>query len=95
MIGIPSKTTLRLGAMPTGTLPTKPTTSAWWVQAKPTLRIVPAGTRPFEDLKHLMHGHPATIIQNLNPDFNAIRIQTIMESIQRMVLEGSPLMALA
>jgi hypothetical protein len=35
------------------------------------------------------------MIQNLNPDFNAIRLQTIMESIQRMAPEGSPLIALA
>jgi hypothetical protein len=34
-------------------------------------------------------------IHNLNPDFNAIRLQTIMESIQRMATEGSPLVALA
>jgi hypothetical protein len=30
------------------------------------------------------------MIQNLNPDFNAIRLQTIMQSIQRMSPEGSP-----
>jgi hypothetical protein len=35
------------------------------------------------------------MIQNLNPDFNAMRLQTIMESIQRMEPEGSPLVALA
>jgi hypothetical protein len=35
------------------------------------------------------------MIRNLNPDFNAIRLQTIMESIQRMTPEGSPLIALA
>jgi hypothetical protein len=35
------------------------------------------------------------MIQNLNLDFNTIRLQTIMESIQRMTLEGSPLVALA
>jgi hypothetical protein len=35
------------------------------------------------------------MIQNLNPDFNAIRLQTIMESIQQMAPEGSPLIALA
>jgi hypothetical protein len=35
------------------------------------------------------------MIQNLNPDFNAIRLQTIMEYIQRMATEGSPLSALA
>jgi hypothetical protein len=35
------------------------------------------------------------MIRNLNPDFNAIRFQTIMESIQRMIPEGSPLVALA
>jgi hypothetical protein len=35
------------------------------------------------------------MIQNLNLDFNAIQLQTIMESIQRITLEGSPLIALA
>jgi hypothetical protein len=35
------------------------------------------------------------IIQNLNPDFNGIRFQTIMESIQWITPEGSPLVALA
>jgi hypothetical protein len=35
------------------------------------------------------------MIQNLNLDFNAIRLQNIMESIQWMTLEGSPLIALA
>jgi hypothetical protein len=35
------------------------------------------------------------MICNLNPDFNIIRLQTIMESIQRMAPEGSPLVALA
>jgi hypothetical protein len=30
------------------------------------------------------------MIQNLNPNFNAIRLQTIMQSIQRMAPEGSP-----
>jgi hypothetical protein len=35
------------------------------------------------------------MIRNLNLDFNAIRLQTIMESIQRMAPEGSPLIALA
>jgi hypothetical protein len=36
----------------------------------------------------------ARMIQNLNPDFNAVRFQTIMKSIQRMVPEGSPIIAL-
>jgi hypothetical protein len=35
------------------------------------------------------------MIQNLNSDFNAMQLQTIMESIQRMAPEGSPLVALA
>jgi hypothetical protein len=35
------------------------------------------------------------MIRNLNLDFKAIRLQTIMESIQRMAPEGSPLVALA
>jgi hypothetical protein len=34
------------------------------------------------------------MIQNLNPDFNVIHLQTIMESIQQMTLEFSPLVAL-
>jgi hypothetical protein len=35
------------------------------------------------------------MIRNLNLDFNAFRLKTIMESIQRMESEGSPLVALA
>jgi hypothetical protein len=35
------------------------------------------------------------MIQNVNPDFNAIRLQTIIESIQWMTPEGSSLVALA
>jgi hypothetical protein len=35
------------------------------------------------------------MIRNLNPNFNAIQLQTIMESIQWMAPEGSPLVALA
>jgi hypothetical protein len=35
------------------------------------------------------------MIRNLNLDFNTIRLQTIMKSIQRMAPEGSPLVALA
>jgi hypothetical protein len=34
------------------------------------------------------------MIQNLNLNFNAIQLQTIMESIQQMTPEGSPLIAL-
>jgi hypothetical protein len=33
------------------------------------------------------------LVQNLNPDFNAVRVQTIMETIQRMAPDGSPLMS--
>jgi hypothetical protein len=35
------------------------------------------------------------MIQNLNPDFNPIWLQTIMESIQQMAPKGFPLIALA
>jgi hypothetical protein len=35
------------------------------------------------------------MIRNLNSDFNAIRLETIMKSIQWMAPEGSPLVALA
>jgi hypothetical protein len=35
------------------------------------------------------------LVQNLNPDFNTIRIQVIMETIQRMAPDGSPLALLA
>jgi hypothetical protein len=37
----------------------------------------------------------AGLVQNLNPDFNAIRVQAIMETIQRMTPDGSPLVVLA
>jgi hypothetical protein len=35
------------------------------------------------------------MIHNLNPDFNVVCLQTIMEMIQRLAPEGSPLVALA
>jgi hypothetical protein len=35
------------------------------------------------------------MIQNLNPEFNAVRLQTIMEMIQHLAPEDSPLVALA
>jgi hypothetical protein len=35
------------------------------------------------------------LVRNLNPDFNAVRIQAIMEIIQRMSPDGSPLALLA
>jgi hypothetical protein len=35
---------------------------------------------------------PSTgLVQNLNPDFNAVLVQAIMETIQRMAPDGSPL----
>jgi hypothetical protein len=34
------------------------------------------------------------MIQNLNSDFNVVHLQTIMESIQRITPEVSPLVAL-
>jgi hypothetical protein len=35
---------------------------------------------------------PSTgVVRNLNPDFNAVRVHTIMETIQRMAPDGSPL----
>jgi hypothetical protein len=35
------------------------------------------------------------LARNLNPDFNAVRVQAIMETIQRMAPDGSPLAVLA
>jgi hypothetical protein len=37
----------------------------------------------------------AGLVQNLNPEFNAIRVQVIMETIQGMAPDGSPLALLA
>jgi hypothetical protein len=37
----------------------------------------------------------AGLIQNLNPDFNVVRVQAIMETIQRMTPDGSPRALLA
>jgi hypothetical protein len=56
-IGIPSKTTLRSGAISAGTMPSKPTASAWWVLPGQILWTVPAGTQPSGDLKRPMLGH--------------------------------------
>jgi hypothetical protein len=35
------------------------------------------------------------LVQNLNPEFNVVRVQAIMETIQRMAPDGSPLALLA
>jgi hypothetical protein len=35
------------------------------------------------------------LVRNLNPDFNAVRVKTIMETIQHMTPDGSPLALLA
>jgi hypothetical protein len=35
------------------------------------------------------------LVQNLNPDFNTVWVQAIMETIQRMAPDGSPLAILA
>jgi hypothetical protein len=35
------------------------------------------------------------LVQNLNLDFNVVQVQAIMETIQRMVPDGSPLAVLA
>jgi hypothetical protein len=35
------------------------------------------------------------LVWNLNPDFNVVPVQAIMESIQRMAPDGSPLAVLA
>jgi hypothetical protein len=37
----------------------------------------------------------AGLVRNLNPDFSAIWVQTIMQTIQRMSPDGSPLALLA
>jgi hypothetical protein len=36
-----------------------------------------------------------SLVRNLNPDFNAVRVQAIMETIQRMTPNGFPLAVLA
>jgi hypothetical protein len=36
-----------------------------------------------------------SLVRNLNPDINAVRVQVIMETIQHMAPDGSPLAALA
>jgi hypothetical protein len=35
------------------------------------------------------------LVRNLNPDFNAVWVQAIMETIKRMASDGSPLAVLA
>jgi hypothetical protein len=39
--------------------------------------------------------HSSNVVPNLNPNFNVVRLQTIMESIQRMAPHDSPLVALS
>jgi hypothetical protein len=37
----------------------------------------------------------AGLVRNLNPEFNVVRVHAIMETIQRMAPDGSPLALLA
>jgi hypothetical protein len=55
--------------------------------------IAPAGIAPLGDQRHLMPG--IRLIRNLNLDFNTVWLQMILESIQRIAYEGSPLLTLA
>jgi hypothetical protein len=60
LIGIPLKTTLRLGAASAGTLSSRPAASTCWALPGCLLRTAPAYTQPSEDMMYPMHGHPAT-----------------------------------
>jgi hypothetical protein len=96
LIGILSKTTLRSRAAPTGTLPSSPAASAWWVLPGYLLTTIPADTQSSEGSDTSDVRTPSNrVIQNFNPDFNTFRLQTIMKSIQCMVPQDSPLLALA
>jgi hypothetical protein len=44
----------------TGILLSRLVVSAWWVSVGHPLTTVPPDTQPLGDLKHPMHGHPAT-----------------------------------
>jgi hypothetical protein len=52
----------KIGAVLIGTPPSKPAASAWWAQPGAILRIAPASTRPYGDLKHPMHKPPGEIL---------------------------------
>jgi hypothetical protein len=58
--------------------------------------IAPVDIPLLEDQRRLMPKTPsAGLVRNLNPDFNTVRVQAIMETIQRMTPDGSPLALLA
>jgi hypothetical protein len=69
------------------------------------LMVAPNGDRSYNSSsRHLTIGrseasHARTLsgglVRNLNPDFNVVRVQAIMETIQHMALDASPLAVLA
>jgi hypothetical protein len=59
-VGTQLKTTRRLWTVPSGTQPSRPTTSAQRIPPEHLPIIVPVDTQPSGDLKRPMHGHPAT-----------------------------------
>jgi hypothetical protein len=81
--------TPRSRSVPVGTPSKRAASSSWW----PWLE----GLRRTIERSEVSDARTPNdrMIRNLNPDFNAIRFQTIIESIQRMTPKGCPLVALA
>jgi hypothetical protein len=82
--------TLRSGEVPVETPLKRAASSSWWPRLESLSRYPTIGRSEASDARTPNDG----MIQNLNLDFNAICLQTIMESIQRMTPEVSPLVAL-
>jgi hypothetical protein len=59
-VGTWLKTIVRLWAAPSRTQSSRLIVSVWWVLPERLPVTIPADTQPSRDLKHLMHGHPAT-----------------------------------
>jgi hypothetical protein len=93
LIKTPPMITLKSGEAPVGTPSMRIALSSWWPQSELLRKTAPLDILPSGDPNHPTPNDG--MIQNLNSDFNVVRLRTIMESIQCMTPEGSPLITLA
>jgi hypothetical protein len=88
--------TPRSGSTPVGTPQRTSASSLWWPQTGIGPRNSSSGY-PIIGRSEISDAQTpsAGLVRNLNPDFNVVRVQAIMETIQRMAPDGSPLALLA
>jgi hypothetical protein len=92
----PPTITLRSGIAPTGTPHNRvASSSSWWSRREPSHN----SSNKYPTIGRSEASDAQTpsdrLVRNLNPEFNTVWLQTIMESIQCMTPEGSSLVVLA